>query len=249
MPQTRPVHNHRHGLDGTHDLEETPPQPVLHFLADSAILHSVPDSAESTATRPALVAGADLRDRRRHRTSQRISARAQQLTEQRGLDGFTMDELAVACEVSRRTLFNYFPSKLDAVLGAIPELDPAERATFLAGGPHGRVFDDLGALGRTVLDVAIPDREALALGRRVLTADSRLLLAVHARFEQLTGAFELLVLEREGPSFGATRARLLVRLMLAVFDAALDAYVTASPERPMVELYDEALADARSLLA
>jgi AcrR family transcriptional regulator len=208
----------------------------------------VPDSAVSTPD-ASSAPESSLRVRRRHLTKQRITTRAQQLTEQRGLDGFTMDELAVACDVSRRTLFNYFPSKLDAVLGAVPELDPRDRAAFLAGGPHGQVFDDLGALGRTVLDVAIPDRESLALGRRVLTADPRLLVAVHTRFEQVTAAFELLVLDREGPSFGAARARLLVRLVLAVFDAALDAYVTTTPERPMVELYDATLADARALLA
>lgn len=211
-------------------------------------MHSVSHSAVPPA---AAASGPEsgLRGRRRHLTAQRITTRAQQLTEQRGLDGFTMDELAADCDVSRRTLFNYFPSKLDAVLGAVPELDPQHLATFLAGGPHGQVFDDLGSLGRTVLDVAIPDRESLALGRRVLTADPRLLVAVHTRFEQVTAAFELLVLDREGPSFGAARARLLVRLVLAVFDAALDAYVTTTPERPMVELYDATLADARALFA
>lgn len=196
-----------------------------------------------------MAESADLRVRRRQRTSQLITTRAQQLTEQRGLDGFTMDELAAACDLSRRTLFNYFPGKVDAVLGAVPELEPARRATFLAGGPHGRVFDDLGELGRSVLDVAIPDREALARGRRVLTADPRLLLALHARFEQVTDDFEQLVLEREGPAFGPARARLLVRLMLAVFDAALEAYLASTPERPMVELYDATLADARALFA
>jgi hypothetical protein len=72
---------------------------------------------------------------------------------------------------------------------------------------------------------------------------------VHTRFEQVIAAFELLVLDREGPSFGAARARLLVRMVLAVFDTALDAYLTSTPERPMVELYDATLADARALLA
>jgi AcrR family transcriptional regulator len=232
VPQTPEDHNHRHGSAGTPCRSS----PDLHFVSESAILHFVDESA-------------DLRTRRRQLTSQLITTRAQQLTEQRGLDGFTMDELAAACDVSRRTLFNYYPSKLDAVLGAVPELDPGHRATFLAGGPRGQVFDDLGALGRTILDVAIPDREALALGRRVLTADPRLLVAVHTRFEQVTAAFELLVLDREGPSFGAARARLLVRMVLAVFDTALDGYVTSTPERPMVAWYDATLADARTLFA
>ena len=42
-----------------------------------------------------------------------------QLTQGRGLDGWTMEDLAGAAEVSRRTLFNYFSSKVDAVLGAV----------------------------------------------------------------------------------------------------------------------------------
>jgi AcrR family transcriptional regulator len=63
---------------------------------------------------------ATSREERRQATSYRISVCAQQLTEQHGLEGFTMEELAEAAGVSRRTLFNYYPSKIDAVLGASP---------------------------------------------------------------------------------------------------------------------------------
>ena len=51
-------------------------------------------------------------------TSERITLCAQVLADEHGLDGFTMDELATAADVSRRTLFNHFPGKVDAVLGA-----------------------------------------------------------------------------------------------------------------------------------
>ncbi|MDP3890466.1 TetR family transcriptional regulator, partial [Nocardioides sp.] len=77
------------------------------------------------------------REARRHATAHRITQRAQELTLEHGLDGFTMDELADAADVSRRTLFNYFPGKIDAVLGAIPQIDPELLAVFRAGGPHG----------------------------------------------------------------------------------------------------------------
>ena len=72
-------------------------------------MHSVDESAEKRSR-------ADRRQRMLHR----ITLTAQRLTDERGLDGFTMDDLAEAVDVSRRTLFNYFPGKVDAVLGPDP---------------------------------------------------------------------------------------------------------------------------------
>ena len=43
--------------------------------------------------------------------------RPERLADDRGFDGFTMDELAAAAAVSRRTLFNHVSGKLEAVLG------------------------------------------------------------------------------------------------------------------------------------
>ena len=63
-----------------------------------------------------------------------------------------MDELADAAEVSRRTLFNYFPSKTDAVLGEHPEIPEADLATFVAGGPHGNLVHDVAELARIALE-------------------------------------------------------------------------------------------------
>ena len=54
---------------------------------------------------------------RHEETAHHISACSQLLADERGFDGFTMEDLADAAGVSRRTLFNYFPGKADAVLG------------------------------------------------------------------------------------------------------------------------------------
>ena len=77
-----------------------------------------------------------LREQKRWETSRRITLCAQRLTDAHGIDGFTMDELADAAEVSRRTLFNYFPSKTDAVLGEAPG-DP-RRPTSRRSSPAAR---------------------------------------------------------------------------------------------------------------
>lgn len=52
-----------------------------------------------------------LRELRRRETERRIVRHTLRLTADRGFDGFTVQELAEAVGISRRTFFNYFPSK------------------------------------------------------------------------------------------------------------------------------------------
>lgn len=190
-----------------------------------------------------------LREQKRWETSHRITVCAQELTAEHGLDGFTMEELADAAEVSRRTLFNYFPSKTDAVLGAAPEIPDAAVDAFRSGGPHGNLIDDLAELARIALSVKRPDRESVERARRVLANEPRLLAAAHHRFESVAIEFTDLVVEREGADFDAPRARLLLRMVLALFDVALDRLVDDDTDKTLVEIFDEQLAIARTLFA
>ncbi|HYF72879.1 MAG TPA: TetR family transcriptional regulator, partial [Nocardioides sp.] len=79
------------------------------------------------------------RETQKRETELRIHRRALELTDERGLDGWTMDDLAAVSDVSRRTLFNYFPGKVDAVLGGTPELPADALEVFHGGGPTGRL--------------------------------------------------------------------------------------------------------------
>ncbi|WP_435741819.1 TetR/AcrR family transcriptional regulator [Nocardioides sp. SYSU DS0663] len=199
----------------------------------------------SSATEPSL------RDAKRRDTEERILASALRLTEEHGLDGFTMDDLAAGAGVSRRTLFNYVPSKLDAVLGPAPTLSEQSRARFVAGGPHGVLIEDLQVLAREILDSRQVDRERFERLRQIADEHPRILLAVHGRFETISADFATLLGEREaqrGTPVDPLRARLIVRLLVTVFDSAMAAY-TAGDDRPLVELFDEHLTAARQLLA
>jgi AcrR family transcriptional regulator len=69
-------------------------------------MHSVIDSAPES-----------LRERRIAETSRALRAEARRLTAAHGLSGFTIEELCSEVGVSRRTFFNYFASKENAVLG------------------------------------------------------------------------------------------------------------------------------------
>lgn len=191
---------------------------------------------------------AGLRERRRQETSSRITAEARLLTDRQGLEGWTMDELAQGSGVSRRTLFNYFASKTDAVLGAPPELPEDLLATFLAGGPTGRLFDDVAVLAHAALSVRDEGRESLALGRRLLTRTPRLLVAAHERFEAITEEFAALLLSRKGEPHDERDARLLLRVLVSLHDSALDRFLTEPVGRSFADHYDDALHSVRRLL-
>ena len=76
--------------------------------------------------------GASGRDRKRAQTFQRIHDAAVELTLRDGLAAATASAIAERAEVSRRTFFNYFPCKEDAVLGiAAPTIPPHALDEFL----------------------------------------------------------------------------------------------------------------------
>lgn len=174
-------------------------------------MHSVDESAEKRGR-------ADRRQRMLHR----ITLTAQRLTDDRGLDGFTMDDLAEAVDVSRRTLFNYYPSKVDAVLGPDPDLDDEVFAIFVAGGPHGDLVEDLIVLSAHVLEAKSVTREELALGRRVMVAEPRLLAAVHERLATVSAELGALLVARTGEKLDLATAQLLVRVLAATFDCGME---------------------------
>lgn len=73
------------------------------------------------------------RRRRRDATTRALVGAARRRTAAVGLAGFTVEELCADAGVSRRTFFNHFAAKEDAVLGIPLHLDDADaEAAFLA---------------------------------------------------------------------------------------------------------------------
>jgi len=61
-----------------------------------------------------------LRESKKLRTRQEIADRAMQLFAQRGFDHVTVAEVAVAADVSEKTVYNYFPTKEDLFFDEVP---------------------------------------------------------------------------------------------------------------------------------
>lgn len=73
-----------------------------------------------------------LRERKRRATMVAIENAATALVLERGYDSVTVDEICAAAELSKRTFFNYVPSKEAAVIGSTPDAVPAgDREAFL----------------------------------------------------------------------------------------------------------------------
>lgn len=109
-------------------------------------MHSVDESA-TNEERPGV------RERKRSETEAALIHAARELTTSSGLAGFTIEQLCERVGVSRRTFFNYFAAKEDAVLGfSLHKSDEDAVAAFLAGGdPEAKsisatLFDDLATL-------------------------------------------------------------------------------------------------------
>lgn len=184
---------------------------------------------------------------RRVETTRRLQRCALELTRDKGFDGWTMGDLAAAADVSRRTVFNYFDGKADVVLGPVHELPDATVAGFVAGGPTGRLFDDLVHLGTEAVDEKRADLDVVRLRRDLLCRDPHVTAMAHERFEEIIADATDLIRQREGEHYDANRARLLVRLLVTIFDSVVE---RTGPDlaRPLSDLIDEAVADARALL-
>lgn len=59
------------------------------------------------------------REQRKRQTRTSLIRLARKFTMERGLNGFTLEELCEAANISRRTFFNHFATKDDAVLGFV----------------------------------------------------------------------------------------------------------------------------------
>ncbi|MFS0911812.1 TetR family transcriptional regulator [Microbacterium sp. 179-I 3D2 NHS] len=165
-----------------------------------------------------------VREKRKRETSRALIRAARRLTAERGFTGFTVEELCVEVGLSRRTFFNYFESKENAVFGfaVIDSRQEELEAAFLAD--DGEVLDDFIRLTVERFGLFDPLEDAAELFALV-EQEPRLLKAA---FEQLAKN------ERRDID-------LIVRRTTGVADAELRAEVTVHAVGALVRLAMEQL--------
>jgi AcrR family transcriptional regulator len=84
-----------------------------------------------------------LRELKKSQTRQLIATTAAQLFARSGFDHVTVDEIAQAAQVSKKTVFNYFPTKEDLVFDRAEDRETSLLATVRSRGAGVTVLDAL----------------------------------------------------------------------------------------------------------
>ena len=174
---------------------------------------------------------ADRGDARRRDLRDSISAAALGLVLERGLDAVTVDDIARAANVSRRTFFNYFPSKAAACIPLTFSEDRDAIGLFLVD----RSVPTLTALARLLwCQVSVARRETPDFQRfhdlwRREPGIRQELYAVLARAEE---GLAVLVARREGREPGSVEATTVAAASIAIVRVAVEQW--RSDESPLL---------------
>ncbi|MFG2616897.1 TetR family transcriptional regulator [Streptomyces sp. NPDC048507] len=186
-----------------------------------------------------------LRERKKQRTRQAICDTALRLFLSRGFDEVSIVEIAEAAEISKRTLFTYFPTKEDLVLERFADHED-ESARVVRARPAGT--SPLAALHAHELDGLArrdpvtgltSDPEALAFARLLATTPSlgdRLLRYAGRSTDALAAALE------EAGADGLTARLAAAQIITVQRTLARHNGAEVQAGRPADEVYPEAVA-------
>lgn len=168
----------------------------------------------------ALASG--LRERKKLDTWNALRAAALELIAARGYEAVTIDDIAAAADVSRRTFFNYFDSK-EAVFFDPDPAEPALWATIANGRPAGEAIWE--SLLQFFLGYLSAHCTTLPNEKRVISASPTLARRSRATNEQFRTFLTAWVVNRIA-SDGDHRfdAAVLTNAALAVLNVAFTAW-------------------------
>lgn len=189
-----------------------------------------------------------LRARTRRAVQAEIGAAATRLFLAQGFDATTMEQIAREAGVSRRSLFRYFSTKEDIVLGKLVEEGLAVRDALEARPASEPPWDALrAAFASLALDPEYSAERNLRLSRMV--CDTPSLHASH--LEKQLRWQELLIPNIQMRLGGAPgdasdpRARAIVASAVTCLNVAIEIWVQRNGAADIGQLYDQAVAAVR----
>lgn len=196
-----------------------------------------------------------LRERKRAATRGSISAVARSLTAERGLNGYTVEEVCQRTGISRRTFFNYFPSKEDAIIGHVDDELPMEIFDdFVRGGegsPAGQIspslFQDLVKLSLQMSERMSSSEEETRQLIGVVKKEPQLMLKIIGATEEREANFARMLAKREGVAHDHPVVRMAVVLLGSIARKSSMVYFSEGNTRPYKDLLVENVTAARTL--
>ena len=159
--------------------------------------------------------------------ARRLEAAALELFTVRGFDAVTVDDLAAAGGVGRRTFFRYFPTKLDVVLG---QLDDALAALVSALAALPSSTDPTTAARQAFLQVnAYSPGDEPVLRRRLALIETVPEVAARAavRYEAWESAVALDAATRWGQAPDELRPQVFARVVVAAMRGVFTVWLAA----------------------
>jgi AcrR family transcriptional regulator len=189
-------------------------------------------------TERGVEAGGGLREQKKQETKKRITEKGIALFLQRGIDHTTLDEIAEAAGISRRTFFYYFASKDEILLslqsGIGEMLADAVRKAPATSTPIDAVRDAVVSVCNS-----IPTTDMIQMDRLMRTSPS-----VQARkqvsYIQQEGEIHKALRERWPEPERSTALRVVAMLSVGAMRIAGDMFNRENGARPMAELLLEA---------
>ncbi len=194
------------------------------------------------------VAPPSLRERARRGVQAEITDIAVRLFVKQGFDATTIEQIAAAAGISRRSFFRYFGAKEDIVLGDVAALGQKVKTALEARPACELAWSAMREAFVSLRDPDASPRAELAMAK--IYHDSPSLRARH--LEKHLSWQELLapdIERRLGVTSGPTpdpRARAVIAAALACLDIALDAWRASDGTADVVQLFDAAVVAVRS---
>ncbi len=180
-----------------------------------------------------------IRERKRAQTLRGIHDAAAELVLEHGLEGATIEAISDRCDVSRRTFFNYFASKEDAVLGidwAALE-DPLDSDVVRTGD----LIEDTAELVWSRLERGFGDDAERARRKRILEGHPQLVTRMMSHMGRLEEQLASIVdgwladdlrFARDTPEERGAAATALVSVGLAMMRTAIRAWPSETDDDP-----------------
>lgn len=183
---------------------------------------------------PAASPPAGLRKRKRRETLRRITDAGVRLFIQKGFEGATVEEIAAAAGISRRTFFHYFESKDDILLSLQSDVGELFAAEVRRAPPGCFPFE---LVRDAVLKVcaSIPSDDMLALDR-LMRGSASVQARKQASYRQQEAALFSALRERWPEPERETRLRVLAMVAVGATRLASETFSQEGGARPFDEV-------------